>query len=290
METPVPNPASPDSEAATAARLEEIRGQMRKLEHRDWWLWAGAIIVMLLLTVAVVSLSFPELLKVQDPFFQFSLGQSVRGLVGLVLLFNTYTIYQQITIKRLRRRFGEQLDAMTHLNLRTEEFHRLATTDPLTGLANRRTAEQRLTAEVGRSQRYGHALTVIAFDLNDFKHINDAYGHAAGDLVLREFADRLSRIIRVSDVAVRMGGDEFLALLPECRIEQVPGLLARLRPLEVNFQGTRLPVQFAAGAVGYQHGETPAQLLERADQALYADKRSSKANAATRAENRHALR
>jgi diguanylate cyclase (GGDEF)-like protein len=287
MDTSVPNPTVPGSEAATEARIEEIRAQLRKLEHRDWWLWSGAIIVMLLLTVAVVSLSFPDLLRVQDPFFQFSLNQSVRGLVGLVLLFNTYSIYQQVTIKRLRKRFGEQLDAMRQLRVRAEEFHRLATTDPLTGLANRRTAELRLTAEVARSERYGHALALIAFDLNDFKHINDAYGHAAGDLVLREFANRLLRAIRVSDVAVRMGGDEFLALLPECRIEQVSGLLERLRPVAVNFQGLHIPVEFAAGAVGYQRGETPGRFLERADQALYADKRACKTTAA---ERRHALR
>lgn len=290
MESSVPSPVAPESEAAVEARIEDIRAQLRTLERRDWWLWSGAIIVMLLLTGAVASLSFPVLLNVRDPFFQFSLSQSVRGLVGLVLLFNTYSIYQQVTIKRLRRSFNQQLDAMRHLHLRAEEFHRLATTDPLTGLANRRTAEVRLTAEVARSERYGHALTLVAFDLNNFKHTNDAYGHAAGDLVLCEFAKRLLHIVRVSDVAVRMGGDEFLALLPECRIEQVAGLLERLRPLSVNYRGKRIPIEFASGAVGFERGQTPAQFLERADQALYANKRAGKAAAKSRPEDQHALR
>src|ERR1700737_3604797 len=132
-------------------RLAEVQEQLRKLERRDWWLWSMAVIVMLLLTFAVFSMSFPKLAKVDDPFFQFSLNQAVRGLVGLVLLFNTYTIYQQAMIKRLRRQFSQQLDAMSQLNMRAEELHRLATTDPLTGLANRRTAEQRLAAEAARS-------------------------------------------------------------------------------------------------------------------------------------------
>ncbi len=91
MKPPVPNPPDPDSQVPQDVRVEDVQEQLRKLERRDWWLWALAIVVMLLLTVAVVSLSFPDLLKVDDPFFQFSLNQSVRGLVGLVLLFNTMT-------------------------------------------------------------------------------------------------------------------------------------------------------------------------------------------------------
>jgi len=258
------------------AGAEQIHAKLRKLERRDWWLWGGAVIVMLLLTGAVVSLSFPELIKVDDPFFQSSLNRAVRGLIELVLLFNAYTIYQQVSIKRLRREFSKQLEAMGTLRVQAAEFHRLATTDPLTGLANRRTAEDRLANEAARSQRYGHPFTVVAFDLNHFKQINDQYGHAAGDLVLREFAQKLAKTIRLSDLAVRMGGDEFLALLPECTIDQVPILLARLRPIEVTFQGNRIPVTFSAGSVSYQQGETPEQFLERADRTLYADKRAGK--------------
>jgi len=263
-------------EDAPESRLQEIQTSLQKLERRDWWLWILAVVVMLLLTLAVVSLSFPNLLKVEDPFFQFSLNQAVRGLVGLVLLFNTYSIYQQVMVKRLRRQLSEQLDAMTRLRARAEEFHKQATIDSLTGLYNRRFAEQRLAAEADRSRRYGHPLTVLAIDLNDFKQINDRYGHPAGDLVLKEFAERLNSAIRVSDLAVRMGGDEFLVLLPECPPEQVRTLLARLNGLEADYQGQRIPVRFSAGWVGYQRGETPEQLLSRADQTLYADKRARK--------------
>ncbi len=262
------------------SRLREIRASLRKLERRDWWLWTLAVVVMLLLTLAVVSLTFPGLAKVEDPFFQYSLNQAVRGLVGLVLLFNTYTIYQQVMIKRLRRQLSEQLDAMVRLQTRAEEFHRQATMDALTGLHNRRSAEPRLAAEAARSQRHGHPLTVLALDLNNFKQINDRYGHPAGDLVLKEFAERLNSTIRASDLAVRMGGDEFLVLLPECPVERVQVLLARLSPLEVDYRGEKIPVTFSAGWVGYERDETPEQFLERADQLLYADKRARKARAA----------
>ncbi|MBI3668847.1 MAG: GGDEF domain-containing protein [Acidobacteria bacterium] len=256
--------------------MQEIQASLEKLERRDWWLWSLAIVVMLLLTLAVASLTFPGLLKIEDPFFQYGLNQAVRGLVGLVLLFNTYTVYQQVMIKRLRRQLSKQLDAMSRLEMRAVEFRKQASIDALTGLANRRFGEQRLAAEAARSQRYGHPLTVLALDLNEFKQINDRYGHPAGDQVLKEFAARLNSAIRVSDLAVRMGGDEFLVLLPECPLEQVHGLLARLRSLVVDFQGHKIPVKFSAGWVGYERGETPAQFLARADQTLYADKRAGK--------------
>ncbi len=266
-------------EVPSPTRLQEIQLELDRLERRDWWLWVSAIIVMLLLTVAVVSMNFPELLKIDDPFFRFSLNQAIHGLVGLVLLFNTYSIYQQWTIKKLRRQFSEQLGMMNRLQARAEEYHKLATSDALTGLYNRRFGDQRLEAEASRSQRYGRPLTVVAIDLNEFKQINDTYGHAAGDHVLREFADRLNAAIRASDVAVRMGGDEFLVILPECPTERVEAMLNRLQSIEVEFGGRKIPVSFSAGWVGYESGETPEQFLERADKTLYADKRAHKVHA-----------
>ena len=265
---------SPDPQADM--RRPEMQAKLRKLERRDWWLWSMAVIVMLLLTFAVFSMSFPGLVKVDDPFFQASLNRAVRGLIGLVLIFNAYTIYQQITVKRLRRNLFNQMEEMRVLQVRAEEFERLALVDSLTGLANRRVAEGRLASEAARSERYGHPLTVISFDLDKFKQINDTYGHPAGDQVLREFGRRLSSSIRKSDVAARMGGDEFLVLLPEFTTAQVQTILARLRPMETEYAGVKIPICFSAGWVGYEKGETTEQFLERADRILYAEKRSAR--------------
>lgn len=260
----------------SVASMRDIQNSLRRLERRDWWLWWAAVTVMLLLTAAVVSLSLPALFRESDRYFQFHLDLAVRALVALVLLFNLYTIYQQVLIKRLRHQMAEHVEMMALLKVRAEEFHKLATLDPLTGLYNRRLAEQRLAGEVSRSQRYGHPLTVLLLDLNDFKQINDRYGHAAGDAVLRTFAERLNNVIRASDLAVRMGGDEFMVILPECLAQQVQTLLDRLSRLEVDQQGEKIAVTFSAGWAGYRQGETPEQMLERADQALYADKRGQK--------------
>ena len=237
METP--SPILP--EAPRDLHLGKIQSQLDSLERRDWWLWSLAVVVMLLLTVAVVSMSFPDLIKVDDPIFRYSLNRAVRGLVGLVLIFNGYTIYQQWTLKKLRRQFSMQLAKMGHLENQAAELHRLATVDALTGLYNRRYAEQRLAAETARSRRYGHPL-----------------------------------LVRISDVAARMGGDEFLAILPECPAEQIEAILKRLRPLEVEYEKKKIPVTFSAGWVGYETGESVEQFLDRADRTLYVDKRSSK--------------
>jgi diguanylate cyclase (GGDEF)-like protein len=280
MNPPATSPpdALPDADSAT--RLKEILEQLKKLERRDWWLWIVAILVMSLLTLAVISMSFPDLLKTDDPFFKFSLNQAMRGLVGLVFLFNTYSIYQQVTIKRTRGLLSKQIEDMGKLQMRADIFYKQATTDPLTDLANRRTAEQHLFKEVSRARRYGRDLTLVAFDLNNFKQINDRYGHAAGDLVLTEFAAKLAAATRLSDLAVRMGGDEFLLILAECPTKDVPILVGRLRPCTVNFHGVSIPVEFSAGCVGYQKGETSEQFLERADRTLYADKRAGKVRSA----------
>jgi diguanylate cyclase (GGDEF)-like protein len=261
-------------ELPSESRLQEIHARLRKLERRDWWLWVVAIVVMLLLTLAIFSLSFPGLMQYADPMFQFSLNEAVRGLVGLVLLFNSYSIYQQVQIKRLRRQLSGQLDSMNRLVVRAEEFQKQATIDPLTGLYNRRFAKGRLEAEASRSLRYARPLTVVSFDLNKFKEINDRYGHGAGDEALVEFAKRLTAAIRVSDVPVRMGGDEFLAILPECPVDAVQTMLNRLSTISISWEGKTIAVNYSAGWVAYEQGETPEQFLERADRTLYANKRA----------------
>ena len=266
-------PAGLESEATL---LQDLQLGLRKLERRDWWLWWSAVVVMLLLTLAVISLSIPALWRDSDTFFQFNMGQAVRGLVGLVLLFNTYVIYQQLVIKRLRKQLSVQIDYMARLEVRAEQFERLAVLDPLTGLYNRRSAEARLAAEAARSSRHSHPLTVLLIDLNEFKQINDKHGHAAGDAVLKQFAARLQRASRASDVAVRMGGDEFMLILPECPPGNVGVLMNRLHNFEAEYRDLRFPITFSAGWTGYQNGEDPEKMLERADQALYADKRERK--------------
>ncbi len=198
-----------------------------------------SILVILLLTFAVISLILPSILTGAETIFRVKLTEAVFGLITLIVLFNIYTVYQEILIKRLR----QLLERQDHSYI----LRNLAMIDPLTGLYNRHFAEQRLAAEVARSERRGHPLTVLTLDLNNSKQINDMYGHPAGDQVLQEFASRLNRVIRGSDLAVRLGGDEFLVVLPECTLEQLKVVLDRLSSFELDWQGQKIPVTFSAG-------------------------------------------
>src|SRR6266704_965811 len=251
------------------ARDRELANEFRRIEKRDWWVWGYSIFVIFLLAFAVIALALPAVRQGADTIFKIKMVEAVFGLIALVVIFNIYTISQQILIKRLRRQLAEKQG-------HSELLRNLAMVDPLTGLYNRRFAEQRLAAEVARSERKGHPLTVLTLDLNNFKQINDTYGHPAGDQVLQEFAARLNKVIRGADLAVRLGGDEFLVLLPECTTQQLQLVLGRLGSLEVDWHGQTIPVTFSAGWKQYEMGERPEEMLGRADELLYARKRASK--------------
>src|SRR6266699_2704863 len=255
--------------ASMKARDLELERQFRRIEKRDWWLWAWCILVVLLLVFAVIALCLPAVRSGAETIFKVKMVDVVFGLFALVVLFNVYAVSQAILIRRLRRQLAEK---QGHSDL----LRNLAMVDPLTGLYNRRFAEQRLAAEVARSERKGHPLTILTLDLNSFKQINDTYGHPAGDLVLQEFAARLNKVIRGGDLAVRLGGDEFMVLLPECTMPQLQLVLGRLGSLEVDWQGQKIPVTFSAGWKQYEMGERPEEMLARADELLYARKRASK--------------
>jgi diguanylate cyclase (GGDEF)-like protein len=257
-------------------QTQEIRQSLRRLERRDWSLWGSAIIIMLSLIAAIASFSVSVTALPGEPFFKFQMSQSIRALLALVLVFSVYTIYQQVQLKTVRDRLTDQIEISAQEHARAQEFLKLAMLDPLTGLHNRRFAQERLAAEIARSQRKRQPLTVLMLDLDGFKQLNDRHGHPVGDLFLRGFAERLTTAIRGSDLAARIGGDEFVVLLPECQPGQVQVVLQRLRQRELDIDGEKIPLRFSAGWSDHQAGESPEQLLQRADQALYAEKRANK--------------
>jgi len=254
--------------ASATARDQAMAREFQKTQKRDWWLWGYSIFVLLLLAFTIIAFSLPAVRSGAETIFKIKMVDVVFGLIALVVLFNVYVVSQAILIRRLRRQLAEK---QGHSDL----LRNLAMVDPLTGLYNRRFAEQRLAAEVARSERKGHPLTILTLDLNNFKEINDAYGHPAGDLVLQEFA-RLNNVIRGGDLAVRLGGDEFLVLLPECTSEQLQLVLGRLGSLQVDWNGQEIPITFSAGWKQYELGERPDEMLARADELLYARKRAGK--------------
>ena len=148
-----------------------------------------------------------------------------------------------------------------------------AQADPLTKLANRDAYEQRLAFEYARWQRYGHALSLLIGDVDQFKHVNDRFGHAAGDKVLKVVAGTLQANVREIDFLGRYGGEEFVILMPETALE------GALRAGEKLRQGVadrpfhsgehRVPVTISFGVAEFAEDDTPESVFQRADTALY---------------------
>jgi len=158
---------------------------------------------------------------------------------------------------------------------------RQALIDNLTGLANRRHSEEALSAELARAERFGTPLSVVFADLDEFKAVNDRYGHPAGDLVLREFADVLHATLREADVAGRWGGEEFLLLLPGTDADGGAQLAERVRAgIEDRTvrgpTGDPISITCSFGVASYPAAETADDLLAAADDALYEAKRAGK--------------
>lgn len=163
-----------------------------------------------------------------------------------------------------------------YTKLQHSEMHirELMLTDPLTGVANRRHLDDRLAMEMSRQVRYSQPLSVILTDIDWFKRVNDTYGHATGDTVLKAFAGHLAHSLRTSDFVARYGGEEFVLLLPNTSPDEAVALAERMReatkhiPLEVS--GLNLTASF--GVTTARPGEGMAEVLSRADEAMYHSK------------------
>ncbi len=177
----------------------------------------------------------------------------------------------RIADPRLRAAFQE-------LSGRVADTWRLATVDPLTGIANRQAVMARLAGELARASRYHHPLSVIIVDLDHFKRLNDAHGHVAGDTVLRHVGQMLGASVRNVDMAGRYGGEEFLIVLPETDVDAAAALAEKLRRavsgIEVRLpEGEKVSVTLSAGVAGGQVDTIQLDHLVRdADAALYSAK------------------
>ena len=171
--------------------------------------------------------------------------------------------------------------SITNLRLR-EALRNQSIRDPLTGVFNRRYMEETLEREIRRAQRFDQSLGILMLDLDHFKSFNDAYGHEAGDAVLRELAALLVRSVRAEDVVCRFGGEEFVIILPaanlEISAERAESIRQRLDQLAVMHQGHVLNAITASFGVAAfpDNGRTASGLLESADAAMYRAKREGR--------------
>jgi two-component system, cell cycle response regulator len=158
------------------------------------------------------------------------------------------------------------------LRSRAVALERLAFSDALTEVANRRFLDRQLDALVGAANRHGRPLALAMIDLDHFKAVNDAHGHGVGDAVLAEVAARLSGRLRVEDHLGRFGGEEFLVLLPDTDADAAAGVAEALRAAvcaePIAARGAEIVMTASVGWAVYE-GESPHQLVARADAAMY---------------------
>ncbi|MEC9369584.1 MAG: PleD family two-component system response regulator [Pseudomonadota bacterium] len=211
-------------------------------------------------------------------------GDDSRLLRGLDMGVNDYLVrpieknelIARVRTQVRRKRYGDFLKG------RIEESVEMAITDALTGLYNRRYMESHLKTLVDEAVQRGKALALMIADIDFFKSINDTYGHDAGDLVLQEFANRVRKNVRGIDLACRMGGEEFVVIMPDTDLSRAYLVAERLRQCVsgVPFllpDGKQADITASVGVAALESiNDTPGTLLKRADQALYSAKRDGR--------------
>ncbi|HEY0587070.1 MAG TPA: GGDEF domain-containing protein [Pseudoduganella sp.] len=175
----------------------------------------------------------------------------------------------------------ESLQLEKTIDDRNRELHEIATTDFLTGIANRRQFMVRTEMEIERSRRYGHKLSLLMIDIDHFKAINDSFGHPTGDRAIIAIGRHCATACRRSDLAARLGGEEFAILLPSTGIKEAQIVAERLRAdtlaLQIQHEGQAVPLKLSIGIACLEVADTgPDTLLARADQALYAAKNAGR--------------
>ncbi|SFV00145.1 GGDEF domain-containing protein [Pseudoduganella namucuonensis] len=200
-------------------------------------------------------------------FAEFDIAE-LENLNQQVLQFNEQLIEMQRQLARRERR----------LRASEERLRQLSNTDPLTGLANRRHLEQFMRMAAGRTDRLGETFSIIMLDIDHFKRINDVHGHDAGDVVLCHLAGLLGATIRGIDLAARVGGEEFVLVLPATGLKVALECAERLREAVARNRPPGLDGDISAsfGVVQHRPGDGAADLLKHADEAMYIAKNSGR--------------
>jgi diguanylate cyclase (GGDEF)-like protein len=205
--------------------------------------------------------------------------RSMGEIIGVIALYGgeggrPFDASDQRALQTLAEKAGTAID---NVQLH-QEAKRLSTTDGLTGLWNFRYLSQTLAREIERSTRFQRPLAVLMLDLDNFTQDNDRFGHARGDTVLRELAQRVMEVIREVDTFARYGGEEFVVVLPETTVEGAAQLAERIcdavrsEPFVVEGEDPLEITVSVGGAAFPEHGASAATLMRAADKALYVAK------------------
>lgn len=169
---------------------------------------------------------------------------------------------------------GDNIETAYH-----EEFRRLARRDALTGALNRTTYEEEVRVALAASERKGRDVSLILFDLDHFKKVNDTHGHTAGDLVLSHVGETMGKMVREPHLFARVGGEEFAVLYHEGRLQaeaEAERIREAVEAIVVVYDGTRIPVTASLGVAQFLPGQSASDLYDEADAKLYAAKKAGR--------------
>jgi diguanylate cyclase (GGDEF)-like protein len=282
---------------------EHLVTHCRTLQLGALWTFAApAVATLRALAANREALILPDLATAEASSIVGNHFQSFRGLAGMPIGPGTEQVgllcvldVEPLSLRAaeldaladLARGLGEDLErqagawatpaAQGQGLMQLEALERLAVTDPLTGLSNRRGGDQDIAAEISRAKRQRTPLSCILLDVDNFKTVNDTYGHQAGDFLLREIGTLLRSTLRAYDILVRWGGDEFLIVLPGVVLDGARGLAERVR---VAAQALPLPglgsFTISAGVATIDNTYDFESVLARADRQLYQAKGSGR--------------
>lgn len=261
----------PQSEQQSA----EIFRDMDSLSARDWQLWSICALMLVVIAIGFTAFVLPNLVWAGVALHadHHYLPQLFFGLLTLIILFNVYILQQKRTIDRTRKRLLREL-------MESAKAKEVALVDPLTSVFNRRYMDEIFPREISKAQRGGTELSFVMLDVDGFKDINTKFGHFAGDQYLRDVATLLKKTFRGSDTVLRLGGDEFLVILPETSNKQAQRAAERLlwETRWWNQAGhAKYELAFSCGVATYRKGMDIKEVLELADRDMYRAKRERQA-------------
>jgi diguanylate cyclase (GGDEF)-like protein len=264
-----------EPEVSAESILSRLSQQLAALEKRDFEQWLIVVGTGILVGAGLVAILIPGAVMRKGPVhFEITVSpQLFLALIALLVLFNTYVITSRMKFRRLR---AEVISTAIHSELlRLQSFM-----DPLTEVYNRRALDDMLKKYTRRADRLGKPLTFLMIDVDFFREINSRFGHTTGDFVLLEVATILRSAVRGSDAVVRYGGDEFMVLLADAPLTDVEVVLSRIHRFVQDWnQAGHLKdfkLALSVGAAQWAPGKTFDEIMNEADQHMYADKARSK--------------
>ncbi len=255
--------------------LAQISQQLSRLEKRDWEMWLIVSLTGVLVAAGFLAILLPAaFLKQENVHFEITVSRPlVIGLITLLTLLNTYLVNRRLDLRRVR----EKLISTTIQNelVRLQSF-----TDPLTEIYNRRSLEDMASRFISHAKRLQKPISFMLIDVDRFKEVNTRFGHLTGDFVLAEIAALLKNSVRGSDAVIRYGGDEFLVILADTSGVDAGTVVDRIRKYVFDWNRAGhldgFEMSLSIGVAQWSDGQTLDEVLDAADQGMYASKARTK--------------